>query len=156
MVIFTLLFKFSICHTLKACRCTSKLIYICIWTISSSWSNFGRICCMKLPCYNLTNWLSVPLGELTVKASKWPVNFILLMNVIAGIYSTIAYILVTIEAYIFLSNHDTNDISPLWPLFHVWNYRISGKIPSNTVNESLSLKMLRCRSLTTHDSAIDN
>ena len=46
------------------------------------------------------------------------------MNVIAGIYSTIAYILVTIEAYIFLSNHDTNDISPLWPLFH----RFSGKI----------------------------
>ena len=111
---------------------------------------------MKLPCYNLTNWLTVLLGELTVKASKWAINFILLMNVIAGIYSTIAYILVTIEAYIFLSNHDTNDISPLWPLFHVWNYRISGKIPSNTVNESLSLKMLRCRSLTPLDSAIDN
>ena len=53
------------------------------------------------------------LGELTVKASKLALNFILLMNVIAGIHSKIAYILVTIEAYIFISNHDTNDISPL-------------------------------------------
>ena len=62
------------------------------------------------------------------KGSKWALNFLLLMNVIAGIYSTIAYILVIWEAYIFLPNHDSNDISPLWPLFHVWNYRISGKI----------------------------
>ena len=50
------------------------------------------------------------------------------MNVIAGIYSTIAYTPVTTEAHILLSNHDTNDISPLWPLFYLWNYRFSGKI----------------------------
>ena len=46
------------------------------------------------------------------------------MNAITGIYSTIAYTPVTTEAHILLSNHDTNDISPLWPLFH----RFSGKI----------------------------
>ena len=39
------------------------------------------------------------------------------MNVIEGIYSTIAYILVTFEAYVFLYNHDSNDILPLWPYF---------------------------------------
>ena len=57
------------------------------------------------------------------------------MNAIAGIYSTIAYTPVTTEAHILLSNHDTNDISPLWPLFH----RFSGKILieySYTVDES--------------------
>ena len=32
------------------------------------------------------------------KGSKWALNFLLLMNVIAGIYSTIAYILVICEA----------------------------------------------------------
>ena len=93
------------------------------------------------------------LGELTVKASKWAINITLLMNVIAGIYSTIAYILVTCEAYIFLSNHDTNDISPLWPLFHVWNYRISGKI---LIEYSERVWKCSCLSLTLLDSAIDN
>ena len=32
------------------------------------------------------------------EGSKWALNFLLLMNVIAGIYSTIAYILVICEA----------------------------------------------------------
>ena len=67
--------------------------------------------------HNSTNWLSVPLGELTVKAWKWPINFTLLMNVIEGIYSTIAYILVTFEAYVFLYNHDTNAFVPFSAFF---------------------------------------
>ena len=103
--------------------------------------------------HNSTNWLSVPLGELTVKAWKWPINFTLLMNVIEGIYSTIAYILVTFEAYVFLYNHDTNDILPLWPYFMYEIIVLVGKSPSNTVNESWKYC---CRPWTPLGSGINN
>ena len=109
--------NFRYADPLKDHRCTSKLIYVCLWTISSSWSNFCTIRCSGFLFHNSTNWLSVPLGELTVKAWKWPINFTLLMNVIEGNYSTIAYILVTFEAYVFLYIHNTNDILPFWPYF---------------------------------------
>ena len=53
--------------------------------ISNSVSEFGELtqCAAKRP---------------DGKGSKWALNFLLLMNVIAGIYSTIAYILVICEA----------------------------------------------------------
>ena len=58
------------------------------------------------------------------------------MNVIEGNYSTIAYILVTFEAYVFLYIHNTNDILPLWPYFMYEIIVLVGKSSSNTVDES--------------------
>ena len=136
MVIFSLLFKFPIFRPPYRSAVHVKTDLDLSLAYFQFMIKFVYNLLLPFLCYTRTNLTAVPLGELTVKAWKWPINFTLLMNVIEGIYSTIVYILVTFEAYVFLYNHDTNDLSPLWPLFHVWNYRISGKIPSNRGNES--------------------
>ena len=153
MVIFSLLFKFPIFRPPYRSAVHIKNDLGLSLACFQFMIKFVYNLLMPFLCHTWTNLTAVLLGELTVKASKWPINITLLMNVIAGIHSMIAYILVTWEASVFLYNHDSNDISPLWPLFHVWNYRISGKI---LIEYSGRVWKCCCRSSTPLDSAINN